>query len=384
MSSKHDKPIALVMDEYINGLGLVRSLGKDPTVPIWALIWNGSMVGSSRYVDKVIWYTDREDFDKKLIEINNIGRKVVPYFAKDVNFLRLNQLKDQLPNFVIEYHDVEILDKNYQTQFAMDSGITIPPSKRINSKEDYFKIKELPLPIIVKPSQHNDEGKSAFKAIITDDLKEVERLCERCFENRQTAIIAEYIPGGDDSLYTFGGYAYKGKLIEVFHGRKLVQKPRSTGTATTAESLPGLNLEPMCKQFIKDTEYTGIFQLEFKKSTKNGKYYFIEFNPRNWLWSYCATVSGANLPLAKYYTESETKVYERTPSIKKTSIHGIEGLLFNLFRDKWPGAIWITIKAMLRAKRHSFFKYKWNDLKPIMKWLHNTFLNLIGKRKNRR
>jgi predicted ATP-grasp superfamily ATP-dependent carboligase len=384
MNSKKELPIALILDEYVNGLGLARSLGRDKNIPVWGLLWEGAIVGKSKYLDKVIYYKDRDDFENKLLEINALGRKVIPFFAKDVNFKTLNQLRDQLPHFSILYHDIDILDKNYQTDKAESSGILIPQSVDVLSPTDLNKIEQIEGPYIVKPTQRNAKGETVFRAVISEDLDVIKKACQQCFANDQTTIVAEYIPGGDDSLYTFGGYAHLGKLIEVFNGRKLVQKPRAIGTATTGESLPDLDLEPMCSQFIKDLNYSGLFQLEFKRSTKNDKFYFIEFNPRNWLWSYCSTIAGANLPLAKYYTESKFKTYTRATKIAKTSIYGIEGLLFNILRDKWPGAIWITLKANLRNKRHAFFLYKWNDNAPLFQWAKNTFSSVIGKRNNRR
>ena len=375
---------ALVMDEFINGLGIIRSLAMDPSVRIFNLSTPDAATSKSRYVEKAFIYANQEELKKRLLEINALGIQIIPFPAKDANYELLIQMKTQLTNFFIPWSDLEILDKVDQSKRAEKFGITLPKTVFLEDHHALESIQTIPLPIMVKPAMAPKTGKTVFKALQASTHERARELAIQAIDNGQNAIVSHYIPGDDRSLYTLGGYAYEGELLIHMSGRKIAQKPKLRGTASLAEVLPDLDLSHLGIEFLKGINYTGLFQLEFKKSTLDQQYYFIEFNPRNWLWAHASTLSGPNLALQKFYTESKSGKQVSFVKRKKALFITPEGVAYNILKEKWFGIIPITLSAMIRNIRISFSIFKWSDLSPYFQFIKNYWLFKRGKRSDRR
>lgn len=322
--------IALVMDGYINGIGVCRSLLRDNSIIILCLTHGTSPV---RFLNSRIICTDPgEDMTSCLDQINGLAEKVIVYPCSDknLNYLILN--KDKFPNFSIPFSQRDILEKSAQFDLCNKSGVLLPDTVVVAKETEMDNLASLSYPLMIKPSRAH---KKLFKAEIVNDDKERDQLILRCVEQKIDAMVSEYIPGGDENLITFGGYAYKGEILSSFTGRKRSQRPHSRGVACLAESLVIEGMSEASQKFITACNYTGIFQIEYKKHAENGKFYFIEFNPRNWLWSFVATLSNRNLPVTKFYREAleETKV-EKTKQLEKHFFVWIEAIFYNILKSK--------------------------------------------------
>jgi len=89
-----------------------------------------------------------------------------------------------------------------------------------------------------------------------------------------------------------------GKLLGVFTGRKLRQKPPHFGVCRVGECE---YVEPIIchgAKLLKALGFFGTSQVEFKYDHRDGQYKLMEVNPRSWSWIGLPIEMGINLPFA--------------------------------------------------------------------------------------
>lgn len=368
--------IALILDGFINGLGIVRSLKMAENIPVAILCKKGAALAQSNKIDFIFYYRDYKEFEQQLLKINEIFKSVIPYYCKDNHLKIVFDLKDVLTNFKIYDFDLTLLEKNAQIELCQKTKVLYPRSYFVSSMQEFDALQLKDKTYIIKPVSSN--SKNPFKTKISSNIEELKKYAMQCIDLEIKAIISHYIPGDDKSLITLGGYSNNGKLQKYFCGRKIAQRPKNNGVASVAESITDSEIIEIGKKFLSGTTFTGIFQIEYKRSPDN-QYYFIEFNPRNWSWGYVATISGKNLAVEKYITETKIKTKVRelaTPNFYLWT----EGVFYNLIKDRWLGGISRGLK-LLFTKRVTFAIFSWNDPKPFFSYLKNLILFSLKLRK---
>lgn len=380
IDSLKGKTIALILDGFINGLGVLRSL-KDEKIDVVTLSEKGAVIQSSKYSNINLSYKDEDDFIEILLYINEVINLAIPYYCKDYNLVLLSSLKQKLHNYSIYRITSDIFEKGKQQEIAKKIGLLVPESKIIKKKADFDEINFKNKEYIIKPIQ-TDSTKDLFKTKISSDKKTLSFYAKKCNDSGVDALISEYIKGDDTHLLTFGGYSFKGECISKFTGRKISQRPRFNGVASIAESISDKELMKLGEKFIKEIDFTGIFQIEFKiDHSKN--YYFIEFNPRNWSWGNVASKSGRNLPLAKFLTETNQKYIDEKIQTHNTYVW-FEGVLYNLIIDKWFGILKTFFLLIFSKKTKNYAIFDKNDVKPFFYYIKNTFFYFLKLRKKLR
>ena len=104
--------IALILDGFINGLGIVRSLKMAENIPVAILCKKGAALAQSNKIDFIFYYRDYKEFEQQLLKINEIFKSVIPYYCKDNHLKIVFDLKDVLTNFKIYDFDLTLLEKN--------------------------------------------------------------------------------------------------------------------------------------------------------------------------------------------------------------------------------------------------------------------------------
>ena len=114
-------------------------------------------------------------------------------------------------------------------------------------------------------------------------------------------IVQEFVPGGDDTLYTVGSYiARDGSALGVFCGRKLRQTPPGIGTCRVGEAVWVHEAVDAALRLLAAFGYLGLSQVEFKRDPRDGRFKLMEINPRLWQWHGLATACGVDLPRIAY------------------------------------------------------------------------------------
>ena len=192
----------------------------------------------------------------------------------------------------------ESLDKRTQMAAAAKAGVAVPWTRWGTAEELQGVADECPYPAILKPAfSHLGVKALGAKALRCATADEVRAALERVAGVE--VLLQEYVPGGDDELYTAGLFVCDEGHV-AFTGRKLKQHPPGLGIARLAEQVDAPALIPGSVALLKELGYEGISQVEYKRDQRDGSYRLMEANFRPWIWIGLATACGTNLPLAAH------------------------------------------------------------------------------------
>ena len=159
---------------------------------------------------------------------------------------------------------------------------------------------ELGYPVLVKPSSTEGFkrrfGRQAFRCENGDEV-------ERAYADAEPfePMVQELIPGGDDTLYTVGSYLREdGEPLGVFSGRKLRQTPPGIGTCRVGEAVWVEEPVEAALRLLRELQFYGVSQVEFKRDARDGSFKLMEVNPRLWQWHELASASGVDIPRIAY------------------------------------------------------------------------------------
>ena len=119
--------------------------------------------------------------------------------------------------------------------------------------------------------------------------------------HRDQLTIQEYVPGGDDALWSYHGYAdARGDVLVSFIGRKIRTYPTLTGESAFIELAQDATLSRLGREVARKLPLAGMFKMDFKRDAATGRWYLLEINARCNLWHYLGAAHGVNLPAAAY------------------------------------------------------------------------------------
>ena len=354
--SKH-LPIALILGTGHCALGTIRSLKANPDIPI--VVTGNSERGlaqHSRYVDEY-YPCDQNDLSnvyEALKKIDNKYDKVIPIptgsdFWVNVMINAPVEFKHFITDLKPDYAD--LMKKSVQQALAEKCKVPYPSSIEIKHEEDLeVACHKLEFPCVVKPISRAS-GKVPFRIRsykAPDQMKrDIQGLLNEC-----DFLASSLIPGPDKNIYTYGSFAVNGMVKAEYFGRKLTQRPMRFGVAGIAESIGEVSeLRAYSSAMLKNTEFSGISQIEFKKSKRDGKFYLMEINPRIWLWMQAAAESKVNIALAYYSHLAGLREKEYHQSGKCMFINGLS-IFDNTFREK--DLTWLLYYLKSRFTRHIY------------------------------
>lgn len=295
---------------WVNGLAAIRSLGRRGVRVLavddrpWALGFRSRYATPVNAPDPV---TDEDGFVAGLARLGETLTGPVPLFAthdEHVNVIARRQadLGAAYRPCSPAWATLERLQsKRHQLEAAIACGVPTPETRHPRSAADALAAAdELGYPVMVKPSDpigfkrlHNRQG---FRCETAPELEAAFAQTEQ-FE----PMVQEYVPGGDDHLYSLGSYvAADGEALGVFTGRKLRQTRLHMGVCRVAEAVWVPEIAEHGLRLLRQLEFNGISQVEFKLDPRTGTYKLIEVNPRLWQWHGLAMACGIDLPHIAY------------------------------------------------------------------------------------
>jgi predicted ATP-grasp superfamily ATP-dependent carboligase len=225
------------------------------------------------------------------------GVPILP--ARDEDLNALARARPELGGrFLYPFPSWEILgpiqEKRFQVQRATELGLATPST--VDDPADVERF-----PVLVKPSRPAGfRARFRRQALVCATRRELERAFEaaRAFD----PLVQELIPGPDRLLFTLGAYIDEAGSppLAVFCGRKLRQSPSAIGTCRVGEARWNDTVVEQGVRLLRELSFTGIAQVEFKYDRRDGKFKFIEINPRLWQWHENAAVCGVDFPWIAY------------------------------------------------------------------------------------
>ena len=222
---------AIVLGGHIMGLTAIRALAKRniPTILLYHI--PNDFAASSRYLTESIRIPNPEKEEKEFLQVLfDLGSELndaVIFPCDDEGLMTIAKHKDTLEKYfkvACNNYDViaKLIDKKYI--YSITQSINIPTPKSIstdNSKEAVRFANEIGFPCLVKPSKSHlyfeAFGKKMAKVYDKGSL-----LIElhNAVSIGLDVMIQEYIPGKDNTNYSYWGY----RANEKFYGEATAQK----------------------------------------------------------------------------------------------------------------------------------------------------------------
>ena len=237
-------------------------------------------------------------------------------------------------------------------------------------------------PVLLKPARKGSCGGAlgtlfdGNKAIVRKSgaAAFADELVGRCHGE---IVFQEYIEGDDGELWCFDGVADEhGRVIASHTGRKHRCFPPLTGDSSYIELAHDARLDTLGRDIARAAGLKGIFNMDFKRDARTGRFCLLEINARCNLWLYIGARNGINL--AKIYYDYLMEGRMPQPARHRSRFRWID---FKLDRAAYralaaDGRLTLGrwIRSLAAPKVYSVFA--WRDPMP---WIGALFSRVRGR-----
>jgi predicted ATP-grasp superfamily ATP-dependent carboligase len=319
----------VVAVDSVGALAAVRSLGRVGARVIAVHHAKKAIGFRSRFAEPWLCPHPREDEEGFVESLLALGEKLVqrapifpvadPHLDAIARNYRALSSRYLLP-FSNGQKLQRLRDKRFQAECAAAAGLAVPRTVDRPAAD-------LAYPVVVKSSDSARFVETfGAKGLLCASGEELEEVFERA--KPLAPIIQEWIPGPDDQLYLVGAYlAAGGESLGVVTARKLKQFPPEIGTIRAGEASPIAELADLALAFLRAAECYGPSDVEFKLDARDGRFKFIEANPRLVQWQGLAAAAGVDLASIAYrdLTGAKPSPACQTPASKRWAITFLTG-----------------------------------------------------------
>jgi predicted ATP-grasp superfamily ATP-dependent carboligase len=287
----HPLPKAIVLGADVNGLGVIRSLGRIgvSTGVIYAPVCTDKSFYSRYLISNCPVSTSSTDKEINLAletvrETLDCPKPVlIPTSDRFAQFLckhRASLAKNFRLNCSSESLYATFLDKWQTSRICSENSVLAPPTFLPSSSDELHDLSaRISYPVIVKPrytfSPHFP-GKNAVHTSPAELISFFEQ-----FNVYRDAVIQEVIPSGDGDIIVIATYSdAEGKVLATYSGRKLRQYLPDFGATCFGVSERHPELESAVRTLLENIRYQGFAMIEFARSRKDQLSYFLELNTR--------------------------------------------------------------------------------------------------------
>jgi D-aspartate ligase len=386
IKSKNHVP-AIVFGSGINGLGVIRNLGRNG-IPVYCVVEKSSQVIHSKYCKKsyVIPNIENSIFLLRnfLANFENRESGAVLFPTSDLFSIHLSEIKDELENEYyplvpnIEVARTLIEKKNFYKSISKYK-IPYPQTFFPQVLADIPKIcKEIKFPVFIKPcmSQIFFE-KFSSKGFEANNVNELLKYFNLVLRHKIDVVVQEIIPGPASCVYGVAGYFDKNSCPKAFFGyHRLRAYPPVFGTSSLVESfsISNLNLiKNMVERYLHQLH--GIMESEFKMDQRDGVLKLIEINARSWWQNSLPTQCGLNIVLMAYLDAIGEKI--------QYNEHYEEGIKWMYFMNDVASIVATrpSLKDWLHSieKTRQFAYFAADDLVPLIASCNGILRNVLKK-----
>ena len=285
-----DRPPAIVIGlDSMQGIQTVRSLKRNG-VDVIAIASDPDHHCCRTNSCRDIYFagTQTEEFLPVLEQIaERSASKPVLYPCHDetVRILARNReaLDDKFRINISDRETIELLsDKVRFYRFAQEHGLPVTPTRIIESDEDASAAAtQLRFPAVLKPAARTLEWdrNTMLKAYKVENAAEFMAVYQRCKGWARALILQEWIEGRDDSLFSCNCYfSTEGEPLCTFVARKLRQWPPQVGVSSLGEEVRNDFVLEQTLRLFRSFGFRGLGYVEFKRDSRDGKYYLVEPN----------------------------------------------------------------------------------------------------------
>jgi D-aspartate ligase len=346
---------AFVLGNGLNGLGVVRSLGRHQ-IPVYVFGQGKERYAfKSRYTTAVLLKNkqDKSAVVESLLDVSSrLDHKPVLLFTTDFFLKLVSSYYDILSkHFLIQLPNPEavqtVANKKKFADFVVKHDFPVPQTYTPTSISEVAEIADkLEYPVILKPSESYQWRKLGFKVV---HIKNKHTLVEnwQALQNSCDDLLIQQVIEGPDTLnYSYCAYRTpKGGEVLSICINKIRLVPVHGGVGTFIKVVTDKEVEKLGRRILEELQYVGIGSVSIKKDAKTGKPHIYEVNGRLPQWHTIFQMCGIDLPYIMYRDIIQSPIEVPT----KVEMHG-----------KW---------AALKLDTNSFIGYhKLNEL-GLWAWL---------------
>jgi D-aspartate ligase len=321
MAGPEHRPGAVVLGGDSQGLGIARSLGRHG-VPVCVIDDEISISRASRFVQQSVRVRDMRN-ESSLLDALALARSRfglsgwVLYPTRDDNVAALAANRDMLAQqfrvptpglAAIRY----VWDKRETYRLAEQLSVPIPRTWFPRSEADLAAI-DISAPLVVKPAMKERfvyaTHKKAWRADNPAELVAVFRRAAEIVDAGEV-IVQELIPGGGQEQYAYCALFRAGHPVASMTVRRCRQHPWDFGTSTYVETISLPDLSEPSVRFLKNIDYYGLVELEFKHDVRDDTYKLLDVNARTWGYHSLGRTAGVDFPYLLYQDQLGNLVNE--------------------------------------------------------------------------
>lgn len=314
---------AVVVGALLNGLGVVRSLAaaKVPTIVVDTSLRSAAMWsrGSKNHIVKQMF---GRPFVDGLSELQRkIGARPILILTDELAVDTVSEHRAELaPSYRFRLPSRAMVttlgNKELFHRFAETHRLPVPRTVIVKSESDLARVRELGLPVIVKPADKFQFHLGHVERVnLVDAAGKADESCGRLLQRGISAVVQEWIDGPDSKIYfALFHCGASGASRSIFFGRKIATRPPRVGSTAVCVPAPESAelLRPITKKFIEMSNYQGLGSLEFKWNPQTRRFVIIEPTVGRTDWQEeIATLNGLNLPLIAYRHELGLPIAEQ-------------------------------------------------------------------------
>jgi D-aspartate ligase len=318
------RPWAVVLSSDAVGLGAVRSLhaGGVPTIVVMLDPWEPVRV--SRYGHKVL-VPRSHDIEAAILDVlSGISREPRPVLIPTSDLLahlvakHRAQLEERFRCCIPPDAAINIaLDKATDTQLLQGTEIPFPNTVQVLPDSPAELVCQLGVPLLVKPRTYLDKESLGWRNVVIRSLADADAFYRTSSAVFSRVIAQELIPGPDNALWEciclFDGDR---EVVSAFTFRKLATMPAHYGATSRGRSERNAALLDLAAAIGKRFNYVGIADIDVKYDARDGRFKYLELNPRLGLCHYFGTRCGVNVTLDAYRLACGEELPERALQIE--------------------------------------------------------------------
>jgi predicted ATP-grasp superfamily ATP-dependent carboligase len=285
---------AVVVGGDYQGLGIVRSLGRQG-VPVCVIDDEHSIARFSRYTTHFVGAESLFDQRHCVEAVLKTGRRLdlrgwVLYPTRDETVAAFSHYRAPLSKFFrVPVSAWPITkwawDKRNTYRLANELGIPTPLTWYPRDVAELDQILADP-PFAVKPAiKERFIYATKAKAWRANNRAELRELFEQALAlvGPGEVMIQDLIPGGGDRQFAFCAFFRQGQSVGSMVVRRTRQHPPEFGRASTfVETIEHPLLESMSERFLREINYYGLVELEYKHDPRDGQFKLLDVNARTW------------------------------------------------------------------------------------------------------
>jgi predicted ATP-grasp superfamily ATP-dependent carboligase len=309
----HDSVGAVVIGGDYQGLGIVRSLGRQG-VPVCVIDDEYSISRFSRYSKSFVGLSGLRDPHKIVGDLIATGKRLglegwVLYPTRDELVAAISKNRAELSQvFRVPTPGWECVkwawDKRNTYRLAEQLGIPVPATYYPENSDQLAQINNIEPPFAIKPAikEHFFYATRA-KAWRANSHSELKILFNKAsaLTGSGEIMVQDLIPGSGSQQFSYCAFFRNGQAVGKMVVRRSRQHPLEFGRASTyVETVDIPVLEELSERFLRAIDYYGLVEMEYKLDPRDSQYKLLDVNARTWGYHALGAAAGVDFSYLLY------------------------------------------------------------------------------------